>query len=190
MPEDQGGKTIMFAPWPKPFDADIPRPLRPGRLLLEYVNAKYELVTQGRNLRREANIATNKKPTFILKREYGLAPNDVAVLKLLLNAEELQVVPEYEPKKGTLSVKTAMGDLYLPTEGLIDVAAEIIRLKKEIDKYKAEIAKVEQKLNNPAFAQKVPPEVLAEHQKRLTDWQEKLAHVQKALDIFGSDAET
>src|SRR5206468_4307502 len=23
MPENQGGKTIMFAPWPKPFDQDI-----------------------------------------------------------------------------------------------------------------------------------------------------------------------
>jgi valyl-tRNA synthetase len=108
------------------------------------------------------------------------------VLKLLLNAEELEVVPEYEAKKGTLTVKTPMGELYLPTEGLIDVAAEKNRLQKELEKIQAEIAKVEQKLSNPAFTQKVPREVLAEHQKRLVDWQEKLAHVRKALDILNS----
>ena len=188
MPADQGGRSIMFAPWPKKFDAAIRDQYSLDDCYLEYVDSKYELVTQGRNLRREANIAANKKVKYILRREYELAPNDVAGLKLLLNAEDLQVVPEYEPKKGTLSVKTAMGELYLPTEGLIDLAAEIARLNKEIEKYRAEIAKVEQKLNNPAFTQKVPPEVLAEHQKRLADWQEKLEHVLKALKILGPES--
>jgi valyl-tRNA synthetase len=40
---------------------------------------------------------------------------------------------------------------------------------------------VEQKLANPAFTQKVPAEVLREHEKRLTDWQSKKEHVQAAL---------
>jgi valyl-tRNA synthetase len=186
MPADQGGRTIMFAPWPKPFDADTRDLYSLDDCYLDYVNSKYELVTQGRNLRREANIAAGKKVKFILKREHELPPNDMAVLKLLLNAEEFQVMPEYEANKGTLTVKTEMGELYLPTEGLIDVAAEINRYRKEMEKIQLEIAKVQQKLINPAFTQKVPPEVLSEHQKRLTDWQEKLAHVHKTLDILNS----
>jgi len=184
MPADQGGKSIMYAPWPKPFDAELRDFYSLDDCYLEYVDSKYELVTQGRNLRREANIAANKKVRFILKRENELPPNDLAVLKLLLNADELQVVPEYQPSKGTLTVHSAMGELYLPTEGLIDVAAEKARLAKELEKIEAEIAKVQQKLANPAFAQKVPPHVLEEHQKRLLDWQEKLAHVRKALDML------
>jgi len=185
MPEEQGGKSIMFAPWPKPFDTDTRDFYSLDDCYLEYVDSKYELVTQGRNLRREANIPANKKVKFVLKRENELPPNDAAVLKLLLNAEELEVVHEYEPKKGTLSFHSEMGELYLPTEGLIDVAAEKARLTKEMEKYQAEIAKVEQKLNNPAFSQKVPPQVLEEHQKRLVDWQEKLAHVRKAFEMLG-----
>ena len=39
-----------------------------------------------------------------------------------------------------------MGELFLPLEGLVDVAAETARLKKELEKAEAEIAKVEQKL--------------------------------------------
>jgi len=94
------------------------------------------------------------------------------------------VVHEYEPKKGILTVHSAMGELYLPTEGLVNIAAEKSRLGKEIEKYLAEISKVEQKLGNSAFTQKAPPQVLEEHQKRLADWQEKLAHVRKAFEML------
>jgi valyl-tRNA synthetase len=104
------------------------------------------------------------------------------VIKLLLNAEILEINPDYAPGKGVSSVKAEMGELYLPTEGLVDNAAELVRQTKELEKIIAEIAKVEQKLANPNFTQKVPPEVLAEHRKRLEDWIAKRDHAQKALD--------
>ena len=176
---------MPFAPWPQPFDTDMRDFYSLDDCYLEFVDSKYETVTQGRNLRREANIAANKKAKFVLKRDQELPPNDIAVLKILLNAEELQVVSEYQPAKGTLTVHSPLGELYMPTEGLIDVAAEKARLVKEGEKYQAEIVKVEQKLANPAFTSKVPPQVLEEHQKRLVDWQEKLAHVRKALENLG-----
>ena len=137
---------------------------------------------QGRNLRRESNIPANKKVRFILKSAGAVPPNDVEVLKLLLNAEALQVEPDYQPAKGTPTVHSEMGELYLPLEGLIDLAAEKARLTKELEKTAAEIAKVEQKLNNPAFVAKASPHVLQEHQKRLADWQAKQAHSRKALE--------
>jgi valyl-tRNA synthetase len=77
-----------------------------------------------------------------------------------------------------------MGELFLPTEGLIDITAEKARLTKELEKVAAEIAKVEQKLNNPAFVQKVPPQVLQEHQKRLADWQAKQQQLQRAFEAL------
>ena len=49
-----------------------------------------------------------------------------------------------------------MGELFLPLEGLMDVEAEKARLTKKLEEYRAEIAKVEQKLANPSFTQKVP----------------------------------
>jgi valyl-tRNA synthetase len=184
MPADQGGKTLMSAPWPKPFDAEFRDFYSLDDCYLEFVEAKHELVTIGRNLRREANIASNKKVSYILKREDGLPPHDLAVLKLLLNAEAFTVQTDYEPKKGTLSARAEMGELYLPTEGLIDVTAEVARLTKLLESYQVEIEKVRSKLANPAFTQKAPPTVLEEHQKRLLDWQAKLAHTQKALEAL------
>jgi valyl-tRNA synthetase len=63
----------------------------------------------------------------------------------------------------------------------VDVEAEKARLKKELEKTDAEILKVQQRLNNPAFAQKVPANVLAEHQKRLAEWLAKKEHILAAL---------
>ncbi len=185
LPENQGGKTIMFAPWPKPLDDDFKGHYGLDDCYLDMVNAKYDLVSQGRNLRREANIPANKKVKFIFKPVNFTPPHDIEVLRLLLNAEAVEVGGNYQPAKGTLTARTELGELFLPLEGVIDVTAEKTRLTKELEKIESEIYKVEQKLNNPAFTQKVPPPVLQEHQKRLAEWQNKLAHAKSALAALG-----
>ena len=184
MPANQGGETIMFAPWPKPLDEDFRGHYGLDACCLEAVNAKYELVTLGRNLRREGNIPSSKKVKFVFKPAKPLLPHDAEVLKLLLNAGALELDPAYQPRKGTPMVHSELGDLYLPLEGLIDVAAEKARLAKEREKIESEIAKAEQKLKNPNFTSKAPPHVLHEHQQRLAEWQAKLDRVIKALEAL------
>ncbi len=185
MPENQGGKTIMFAPWPKPLDDDFKGHYGLDDCYREMVDAKYDLVTQGRNLRRTANIPAGKKVKYIFKPAQPLTPHDAEVLKLLLNAEALEVNPDYQPGKGTPTVRTPLGELCLPLEGLVDVAAEKARLTKELEKIESEIAKAEQKLANPHFTQKAPPQVLEEHKKRLGEWQAKREHARSALASLG-----
>ncbi len=186
MPEKQGGKTIMFAPWPKPLDQDFRDHYGLNDRALAIAEAKQELVIQGRNLRREKNIPANKRVKFILKPADPVAPHDQAVLQLLLNADVFDVDPYFQGPKGMPSVHVKLGELFLPLEGLIDAAAERARLTKELEKANAETAKVEQKLNNPSFVQKVPPAVLEEHQKRRAEWQAKRELIQKALAALGS----
>jgi valyl-tRNA synthetase len=181
MPENQGGRTIMFAPWPKPLDDDFKTHYGLTERDEKHIEARNEFVTQGRNLRRTANIAANKKIRFILKPSRELTAHDVEVLRLLLNAEAVEVSANYQPGKNTLTVRTDLGDLFLPLEGLIDKEAETARLKKELEKIEAEAAKVEQKLANPNFTQKAPPQVLEEHKQRLAEWQSKREHVKSAL---------
>jgi len=106
------------------------------------------------------------------------------VMKLLLNAERLEVKPDYQPAKGTPIVRAEPGELCLPLEGLVDVAAEAKRLTKELEKIEGEIAKAEQKLANPNFTKKAPPQVLAEHKKRLGEWQAKRDHARTALEAL------
>jgi valyl-tRNA synthetase len=184
MPENQGGKTIMFAPWPKPFDDDFKGHYGLDGCYLEMVDAKYDLVTQGRNLRRTGNIPSSKKVKFIYKPVNYTPPHDLEVIRLLLNAEAVEVKPEFQAPKGTPTVRTPLGELWLPLEGLVDPAAEKARLTKEKAKLEGDIDKTEKNLSNPNFVQKVPPAVLLEHQKRLADLKEKLEHTVNALKEF------
>jgi len=181
MPGNQGGKTIMFAPWPKPFDEDFKGHYGLDDCYLEMVDQKFDLVTQGRNLRREANVPANKKAKYVLKAANPLPPLEAETIRLLLNAEALELNSDYEPPKGTPVVQHPLGDLFLPLEGVQDVGAEKTRLQKELEKVNGEIAKVEAKLQNPAFTQKAPAKVLAEHQQRLADWVQQKQRIEEAL---------
>jgi len=67
--------------------------------------------------------------------------NDIEVIRLLLNAEAVEVNAEYVAPKGTPTARTELGELCLPLEGHIDVAAEKVRLVKERDKLQGDIAK-------------------------------------------------
>jgi valyl-tRNA synthetase len=185
MPHDQGGQTIMNAPWPKPFEPELLANWGLDDSQLALAERRYDLVREGRNLRRQANLPANKKVRFVFKPAPEITPNDVEVMRLLLNAEALEPVRDYAPSKQTLRALTPAGELFLPLEGLVDVDAEKARLSKELARIDQEIDKVRQKLANPNFTQKVPPQVLEEHRQRLADWQEKQAHTRTALEALG-----
>ena len=148
----------------------------------QVAQAKYDLVSLGRGLRRDCKIDPAKKVKFQLRPAGDLPSAEVEVLKLLLNAESVAVVSSnWTPAKGTPSATNALGDLYLPLAGLIDFAAERARLGKELERIRIEIAKVQEKLGNPGFTQKVPAKVLAEHQQRFQDWLAKEKHLLASL---------
>lgn len=183
MPENQGGKSIMFAPWPKPLDADE---LAYFGILPEdekTANDKYEAVNLGRGLKSSFNI--NKKVRFVLKPNQELPDHEIEVLRILLNAEPLDVDAAYAAPKGTPSALTPLGTIYLPLDGLIDVDAERARITKELDKVNSELQKVSAKLADENFTAKVPQKVLDEHQQRKADWKEKKAKLEEMMSALG-----
>ncbi len=186
MPPQQGGETIMFAPWPKVFTAEEREYFRLDESDERLANARYELVNQGRALRRDYNIGSSKRVRFLLRPTAPVAPHDVAVLQILLNADPLEIVAaDWPAPKGTPATITPLGELLLPLDGLIDVAAERERIAKERTKVEQELQKVRAKLADESFAAKVPAKVLDEHRTREADWAEKLAQLEKMSDALG-----
>ncbi|MHB1079226.1 MAG: valine--tRNA ligase [Prosthecobacter sp.] len=183
LPADQGGQTIMVAKWPKPLDADE---LAYFGILPEdekTANDKYEAVNLGRGLKSTFNI--NKRVRFVLKPNAELPAHEIEVLRILLNAEPLDVDASFAPTQGTPSALTPLGTLFLPLDGLIDVEAERARIGKEVAKVESELEKVTAKLADEKFTSKVPQKVLDEHQQRKTDWQEKLAKLKEMMSALG-----
>jgi valyl-tRNA synthetase len=187
MPEAQGGRSIMTAPWPKPLDADE---LAHFGILPEdekAANDKYEAVNLGRGLKSTFNIASNKKTRFVLKPAplIVLPAHEIEVLRILLNADPLEVDASYAPPKGTPTALTLLGELFLPLEGLIDPNAERERVAREITKVESELAKVRAKLADENFTKKVPAKVLEDHQQREADWSAQLTKLQAMLTALG-----
>ena len=183
LPADQGGNSIMFAKWPKPLDADE---LAYFGILPEdekTANDKYEAVNLGRGLKSTFNL--NKRVRFVLKPTQELPAHEIEVLRILLNAEPLDVDAAFAPTQGTPSALTPLGTLFLPLDGLIDVEAERARIGKEVTKVESELEKVTAKLADEKFTSKVPQKVLDEHQQRKTDWQEKLAKLKEMMSALG-----
>ena len=182
LPENQGGQSIMFAVWPKPLDADE---LAYFGILPEdekTANDKYEAVNLGRGLKSTFNI--NKRVRFVLKPTTELPEHEIEVLRILLNAEPLDVDIAYQPKKGTPAALTPLGELFLPLDGLIDVEAETARVGKEIAKVESELEKVRAKLADTNFTAKVPQKVLDDHTQREADWSAQLAKLKTMLEAL------
>jgi valyl-tRNA synthetase len=187
MPAGQGGETIMTAPWPKAMDADERAYFGLDEAADKFAAAKYEVVNLGRGLRRDFNIASSKRVRFVLKPSSELTAHDTEVLRILLNAEPFEVSADFIPAKGTPVALTPLGELFLPLEGLIDVAAERERLAKELAKVEQELTKVRAKLADPNFAGKVPAKVLDEHRQREKDWADKHAQLMKMREALGGE---
>jgi valyl-tRNA synthetase len=182
LPADRGGKTLLYAAWPKSFDDDEREYFRIDPVVEASAQARFDLVTLGRNLRAQSNIASNKRVPFVLRPASPLPQEELDILKGLLNAEALTLAAaDWQAPKGTPVAANAIGELFLPLAGLVDVEAEKARQEKELAKVRSEIQKVQDKLANPAFTQKVPASVLAEHQQRLIDWQAKEKQILSTL---------
>ena len=184
MPADQGGETIMTAHWPTAFEDDFMAHYGLVDTVDQLVAAKHELVTAGRNLRAIGNIPFAKKVDYILKPAGALDPYEAEVIQSLLNAEGLEVNPDYAPRKGTPTSRSALGELFLPLDGLIDLEAEKARLEGQLQKFAKEIEKASAKLNNPKFTERAPEEVLQEAKDRLAEWQEKERQTRESIEYL------
>ena len=183
LPADQGGDTIMSAHWPKAFDDRMKEHYALDDTVDKLVNARNELIGQGRNLLREFNI--NAKADFRFKAAGDIDPHELAVLRILLNAKSVEPISDSADLKGTPSVASLLGELFLPLEGLVDVEAEKDRLRKELAKVEKEIEKVIKKLGNENFVSRAPAEVIEEHKERQASWEAKKESIIKNLEALG-----
>jgi valyl-tRNA synthetase len=149
------------------------------------VAAVYEAVGRARNLKAEYGLGATKGVKFIVDTEEGSFPEST-VFARLAGAGEIIVSPGYEAAKGVPAALTAIGKIYLPLEGLIDVAAERERLGKERDKAQDELKKVNAKLSNENFVTRAPEEVIGEMKERQKHWHARVDELEKMMGNLGS----
>ncbi len=147
--------------------------------------AIYESVGRARNLKAEYGLGANKNVKFIIDPEGG-SFDQVSVFQRLAGAGEVTVSPGFQAEKGIPVALTAIGKIYLPLEGLIDVDAERSRLGKELDKTQDELKKVNAKLSNENFVTRAPDEVITEMKDRQKHWQQRVDELTRMMANLGN----
>jgi valyl-tRNA synthetase len=100
----------------------------------------------------------------------------------LCNVAEVELLADAAPApQNAASSVVADVTLYLPLEGMLDVAAECARLRKEQTATQERIAKTEQKLANEGFVAKAPPQVIQKERENLAEAQASLQRINELL---------
>ncbi|MFM2426682.1 MAG: Valine--tRNA ligase, partial [Pseudomonadota bacterium] len=110
------------------------------------------------------------------------------VLQALAKLNEVKVFDnEAEWTKASAAAPVAVvGEARLCLFMEVDVAAEKIRLSKEVDRLLHEINRANTKLSNEAFVAKAPATVLEQERKRVADFTATVAKVQEQLARLAS----
>ncbi len=145
------------------------------------VDAIYQAVEAGRNLRAEARVPSNQKAKFVLRSNESWAKEEMATIARLLNGESLQIDPNVTAPGRSSVAATNLGELFLLV-GETDGAAERERLGKEIAKLEADLKATEAKLGNQSFVERAPKDVVEEHRRRRDDFNARLTQLRKARE--------
>jgi valyl-tRNA synthetase len=187
---DYGGDddTILFAAWPKPLSAERLAGWGADAATAAFVDEKHELIRAGRMLRADTSIAPGVKVDYVIKpvdaEAAGRLRRDASVTIALLKAKDLTIDPAFAPLKAMPSAVTKIGTIYMPVEGLVDVAAETARLTKELEKVEQEAARVAKKLSNPDFVAKAAEAAVEQQRKNQAELAEKKARLTHLLGML------
>ena len=133
-----------------------------------------------RALRAELGIAAMKAiPVAFYEGELGEGASTVASQAWV---EDLR---QGRPEGKFVSASIPGIDLHIPTEGLIDEAAELQRISAQIEKSQAELTKLEQRLGNPQFVDRAKPEVVEKERAAAADLREVIAKLESRRTLFG-----
>jgi len=141
------------------------------------------LVDACRNLRGEMNVSPALRMPLLVLGDTDFMRSSAPVIKALAKLNDVQVFDD-EAAWATAAQGApvaVVGEARICLFVEVDVAAEKARLGKEATRLEGELVKVNAKLANEAFVNKVPPAVLEQEKKRLTDYTATLEKLRDQL---------
>jgi valyl-tRNA synthetase len=146
------------------------------------------LISVVRSVRTEMNVPPSKPSPVLLgdasTESLERVDRWMEAIKRLARASEVRPLVGDVPK-GSAQAVLDETTVVLPLEGLIDIAAERVRLAKERDKLAADAKKTRAKLDNADFVARAKEEVVAENRERLAAAESEIARLEAALARLG-----
>ena len=172
------GETVMLSEYPtyKP-ELDFPEEEAEMRRVMEAIRAI-------RNRRSEMNVPPSRKAKVYVATKFAdTFKNGSAFIEKLASANGVEVADNFDID-GAVTVVTADAKLYIPMDELVDKAAELERLGKELAAVEKRLAQSEGKLNNQGFVSKAPAAVNEKVKGQAAKEREKIALIKAAIDAL------
>jgi valyl-tRNA synthetase len=173
------GESIMIAPYP-----------RAGRRQPDAERAMavlMSIITAVRNIRGEMRIAPGVTLDVALRPGRGhqaLARTHTPLIEALARCR-LTVDPRATRPAGSALAVVGPSEVYVALTGVVDLAAERVRLDKEIARASEQITFLENKLARPEFVERAPAEVVAKERDRLGEQRQMKAKLEGSLAAIG-----
>ncbi|MBI2353412.1 MAG: valine--tRNA ligase [Deltaproteobacteria bacterium] len=181
---ERGTETIMQAPYPE-FRESLSFPEAAADM--ERVMA---VIGGIRNIRGEMEVPPSREIAVILScgsdESLSLMKHNEGSIISLARISDLAIgIGIEKPEDASLQVA---GDvrIFVPLKGVVDVAAEEERLLKEIAKIGKEIEQFSKKLENPAFVDRAPADIVEKERQKLAEVTAKRAVLEESLEKIRS----
>ncbi len=173
------GASIMVAPWPSSAD------FAPDAQAEREIGWLMNVVLGVRQIRGEMDISPARKLPLLMQNagseDRALAQRHQSLLMRLAGVEAPQILaPGAKPPPAAAAIVGELS-LLVPMAGLIDPAAELVRLDKKIKKIREEISRAKAKLGNDSFVRSAPPAVVTQERERLASFEQSLAGLERQL---------
>ncbi|BCO25603.1 valine--tRNA ligase [Rhodoferax lithotrophicus] len=180
----RAGASIAIAAYP------VSQPERIDEAAIAHVAKLKTLVDACRNLRGEMQVSPAQRlPLFVMASaaESAFMKNAAPVLQALAKLSEVCVFDDEATWAAAAQAApvAVVGEARICLFMEIDVAAEKLRLGKELARLEGEIGKANGKLGNESFVARAPAAVIDQERKRLADFEATLAKVKDQLTRLG-----
>ena len=170
------GSSIMLQAYPKADDGKI------DDAAIAQIGLLQELITACRSLRSEMNLSPAARVPLIAAGDATVLNALAPYISSLAKLSEVNVVAELPEGDAPVSI---VGNFKLMLKVEIDVAAERVRLDKEIDRLTNEVTKTQAKLGNESFVARAPAAVVEQEKKRMEDFGATLVQLQAQRKKLG-----
>ncbi|MEQ8284014.1 MAG: class I tRNA ligase family protein, partial [Parvibaculum sp.] len=147
------------------------------------MNWVIRFISEVRSVRAEMNVPAGAKLALLIKdasaESLARLERHRDLIQRLARLESTAVATAIPD--GALQLVLDEATLILPLKGVIDVAAETARLKKEVGKLQDEVKKIDAKLGNARFLAGAPEQVVEEQRERKADAEAAMAKFTDAL---------
>ena len=170
----EAGESISVTKFPT-YDENLVNAISESKI--EFVQI---IITGIRNIRGEMNISPAKKLKVLLRTTH-LDEDQVKYIKSIARVEELFYGSDVVKPNGSASVILKNCEIYVPLEGIIDLALERERLNKEIIRLKGALIGVNKKLSNDRFVKNAPSDVVENEKAKKVDWENSISKLEALL---------